>query len=118
MRGKTEDRHERFRYRSNRDGRDFTDLMEIDVLELPKLPPATDASELWYWLKFIKSDDRGVLEEMQERSPQMRKAVGVLMELSADETTRMFVEEREKARRDIASMIGGARRDGKAEGLI
>ena len=39
------------------------------------------------------------------RSPQMRKAVGVLKELSADEQTRMLYESREMARRDIASQV-------------
>ena len=49
---------------------------------------------------------------LAKRSPQMRKAVGVLKELSADERTRMLYEEREKARRDIESLMGGARREG------
>ena len=49
---------------------------------------------------------------LAERNPQMRKAVGVLKELSADERTRMLYEDREKARRDIASMMGGARKEG------
>ena len=39
------------------------------------------------------------------RSPQMRKAVGVLKELSADEATRMLYEKREMARRDIESQL-------------
>ena len=39
------------------------------------------------------------------RSPQMRKAVGVLKELSTDEQTRMLYEKREMARRDIESQI-------------
>ena len=39
------------------------------------------------------------------RSPQMRKAVGVLKELSVDEQTRMLYEKREMARRDIESQI-------------
>jgi hypothetical protein len=47
----------------------------------------------------------------------MRKAVGVLMELSADERTRMLYEEREIARRDIASMMEGAKREGRAKAL-
>jgi predicted transposase YdaD len=50
-----------------------------------------------------------------ERNPQMRKAVGVLKELSADERTRMLYEEHEKARRDIASMMGGAVKDKQIE---
>jgi len=35
----------------------------------------------------------------------MRKAVGVLKELSADEATRMLYEKREMARRDIESQL-------------
>ena len=47
----------------------------------------------------------------------MKKAVGVLMELSADERTRMLAEAREKARRDEASRMDGARREGREEGV-
>ena len=43
----------------------------------------------------------------------MRKTVGILKELSADERTRMLYEEREKARRDIASTMDGAERKGR-----
>ena len=39
------------------------------------------------------------------RSPQIRKAVGVLKELSADEQTRMLYEKREMARRDYESLL-------------
>ena len=106
--------HHKFRYRTE-DGIEFTDLTEINTLELSKLPSATDSSELWYWMKFIKSDDGEVFEMLAERSPQMRKAVGVLKELSADERTRMLYEEREKARRDVASMMGGADKSARVE---
>jgi len=103
--------HNQFRYRTD-DGTEFTALTEINTLELTKLPADEDETELWYWMKFIKSEDTEVMEMLAERSPQMRKAVGVLKELSADERTRMLYEEREKARRDIASMMGGARKEG------
>ena len=106
--------HHQFRYRTE-DGLEFTDLSEINTLELSKLPSEADTTELWYWLKFIKTDDGEVLEMLAERNPQMRKAVGVLKELSADERTRMLYEEREKARRDIASMMGGAVKDARKE---
>ena len=109
--------HHQFRYRTM-DGTEFTDLTEIDTLELSKLPPDDDSSDLWYWMKFINSNDREVLNMIAEKSPQMKKAVGVLMELSADEQTRMLFEEREKARRDIASMMGGAKREGRYEQAI
>ena len=53
---------------------------------------------------------------LAQRSPQMRKAVGVLKELSADECTRMLYENREIARRDMVSRLSGAKREGIVEG--
>jgi predicted transposase/invertase (TIGR01784 family) len=103
--------HNQFHQRTA-DGIQFTDLTEINTLELNKLPTSTDKTDLWYWMEFIKSKGGENMEMLAERSPQMRKAVGVLKELSADERTRMLFEEREKARRDIASRMGGARREG------
>jgi len=102
--------HHQFRYRT-KNGVEFTDLKEINTLELSKLPQNKEDTDLWYWLKFIKSDDREVLEMIAERSPQMKKAVGFLKELSADERTRMLYEERENARRDFVSIVDGAIKD-------
>jgi predicted transposase/invertase (TIGR01784 family) len=96
--------HHQFRYRTDC-GVEFTDLSEINTLDLAKLPPDDDSTELWYWMKFIKTDDEEVLDMLATRSPQMHKAVGVLKELSADEQTRMLYESREMARRDIESMV-------------
>ena len=50
------------------------------------------------------------------RSPQMKKAVGVLKELSADEATRLRYENREKARRDLESQIEEV--DKKWQGVV
>ncbi|GHV50793.1 transposase [Synergistales bacterium] len=106
----------RFRYRSHHDGREFTRLSEINTLELKKLPKIATDDDLWYWTKFIGAEnDVEVLEMIAERSPVMKKAVGVLMELSADERNRMIAEDREKARRDWASRLRRAKRDGVLE---
>jgi predicted transposase/invertase (TIGR01784 family) len=51
-------------------------------------------------------------------NPQIQRAVGVLMELSADEQTRLKYEYREKARRDKLSQMLEARDEGKLEGKI
>jgi len=109
--------HNQFRYRAM-DGTEFSGLTEINTLELTKLPAESDESELWYWTKFIKSDDVEALDMIAEKSPQIKKAVGVLKELSADERTRMIYEDREKARRDIASMVDGAEQKGRREQSI
>jgi predicted transposase/invertase (TIGR01784 family) len=106
--------HNQFRYRTE-EGIEFTDLTEFNTLELNKLPHETDSTELWYWMKFIKSDKEEDLDMLAERNPQMREAVGVLKELSADERTRMLYEEREIARRDYVSRMDGAKREGIAE---
>ena len=45
---------------------------------------------------------------LAHRSAPMRRAVGVLMELSADEQTRLLYEAHEKARRDEVSRTQGA----------
>ena len=87
----------------------------LDFADLNKLPPDDDSTDLWYWMKFIKSDDEEVMDMLATRSPQMRKAVGVLKELSADEATRMRYENREKARRDEESRIADAEKKAKVE---
>ena len=108
--------HNQFRYRSDKNSMELTNLIELNILELPKLPPEADNTKLWDWMKVIKSDDREAMEVIAGRNPQIKKAVGILKDLSADERTRMLTEEREKAWRDYASRIDGARREGRTEG--
>ena len=110
--------HNQFRYRSHRDGAEFTDLTEINTLELSKLPDDEDGLELWRWMKFIESGDEGVLNMLAEKNPKIQKAVGVLKELSADERARMLHERREIARRDMVSLMDGAKREGRIEGRV
>ena len=106
--------HHQFRYRTT-DGREFTNLVEINTLELRKLPYDDDSTDLWCWMKFIKSDDEEVLDMLAQKSPYMRKAVGVLKELSADERTRMIFEKQEMARMDMESRMNGLRMEMNAE---
>ena len=107
--------HRQYRYRTV-DGKEFTNLTEINTLELKKLPNETDRTQLWYWMSFIKASNLEDYDMLAKTSPQIKKAVGILKELSADERTRMLFEEREKARRDIESLMDGARKEGREEG--
>ena len=111
--------HYQFRYRT-RDGIEFSDLTEINCLDLSKLPPEDDSTDLWYWMKFMKSGDEEEMNLLATKSPQMRKAVGVLKELSADEATRLRYEAREKARMDWESIKDDAIRenDKKWQGVV
>jgi len=107
--------HHQFRYRTD-DGVELTDLVELNTLELPKLPPEADKTELWNWMRFIQSSDEEELTMLATRSPELKKAVVVLKELSNDERTRMITEAREKARRDEASRVNSAEKRGREEG--
>jgi hypothetical protein len=63
-------------------------------------------------MRFIETNDEEVLKMLSTKSPELKKAVSVLKELSTDERTRMIAEDREKARRDMASRLNGAREEG------
>jgi len=109
--------HNQFRFRSQ-DGTTLSNITEINVLELPKLPHQSDNSELWDWLEFIRTDDEETIEMLETKSPEMARAVGRLKELSADEAERMIAESYENAQRDQASRIKGARSEGERNGLL
>jgi len=95
---------------------EFTDLLEIHTVELQKLPDSTDGTTLYDWAKFIAAETEEELDMIAQRNPQIGKAAVKLRELSADERARDLFARREKARRDIASMVDDAKHEGRAEG--
>jgi predicted transposase/invertase (TIGR01784 family) len=116
--GDTENRryHNRYRLHDSKTHSEFTDLLEIDTLELPKLPAHTDGTELWDWLEFMKTQDEEELNMLSEKNPEVGKAVARLRELSADEKVRALHEAYEKARRDRIWREESARKEGWKEG--
>jgi predicted transposase/invertase (TIGR01784 family) len=107
--------HHRFTLYDRKNGVEFTDLLELHTLELSKLPGVSDDTELYDWLRFLRAEKKEELEMLTQTNPQINKAVGVLMEISADERNRMLYESREKLRRDEASRMKGAVKDTKTE---
>ncbi|MDR0861795.1 MAG: Rpn family recombination-promoting nuclease/putative transposase [Oscillospiraceae bacterium] len=97
---------------------EFTDLVSLHTLELPKLPSKDDDTELYDWLRFIRAETEEDLNMSAQTNTQIEKAVGVLKELSADERARMLYDAREKQRRDEASRLKGALREGEARGKL
>lgn len=95
--------HHRFILYDREAGVEFTDIVEVNTIELDKLPEATDGTQLYDWAKFINAKTEEELTVIAERNPQIGKAVVKLRQLSADERTRDLYERREKARRDIES---------------
>jgi predicted transposase/invertase (TIGR01784 family) len=83
----------------------YTDITEINTVELPKLPEASDGTELWEFMKFLNAETEEEMETLAERTPNIRKTVVTVKKLSADEEMRMYAEAKEKARRDEASRM-------------
>jgi len=100
--------HHRFVLYDPDNGVEFTDIIEVNTLELEKLPDAEDGTELWNWLKFLSAERKEDLEMLAERSPQVKKAVVRLMELSKDERTRLLYESRQKMEWDNQAREHGA----------
>ena len=109
--------HNRYRLFDPRTGSEFSDLLEVNTLELPKLPQEGDGTPLWDWLKFMGARRKEVLEMLREKNPQVGKAVAKLVELNADERERLIADSREKLRRDIASIKNSATKEGLEKGL-
>ena len=88
---------------------ELTDIVEVHTLELCKIDTDLTEDRLKYWLEFIKAEGEIELETVANRDPLIKKAVVRLMELSADEKTRLLYEAREKERMDLESLLEEAR---------
>ena len=117
--------HNRFTLYDPESSIEFTDLIEIHTLELPKLPETAD-NYLWHWLRFLRAESREDLDMVAQASPKLKKTVVKLLELSEDEEARMIYEAEVKALRDDRARMRGAfengvfqgKAEGKAEGRI
>ena len=63
--------HHRFTLFDSDAGVEFSDMLEINTLELRKLPPGADGTELYDWAKFIDAETEEELTMIAERNPQV-----------------------------------------------
>jgi predicted transposase/invertase (TIGR01784 family) len=91
---------------------------EIFTLELPKLPADNDGSKIWDWLQFLRAKQKGEFDMIAMANPEIRKAVDILYEISADEKVRAEYNARQKAWMDRQSQFDGYFKQGKAEGKV
>jgi predicted transposase/invertase (TIGR01784 family) len=100
---------------------ELTDIIEINTLELSKLPESEDGTNLWNWMKFLSAQKKEDLDMAANTNPQIQKAVVRLEELSNDERTRLLLESRQKLEFDIRMhkrhVENEARKKGQEEGL-
>ena len=108
--------HNRYRLYDPDSGSELTRLLEIDTLELAKLPHNSDGTQLWNWLRFLIAEE-DEMESLAEKNPQIGRAMARLAELSEDEREYLLAESREKMRRDNAARLNAATQKGLEEGL-
>jgi predicted transposase/invertase (TIGR01784 family) len=94
--------HNRYNLYDRVTGSQFSDIIEINTLELSKLPEAEDGTGLWAWLKFLNAKSKEEFDMVATKNPQIKEAVARLEELSQDERTRMLYESRQLYEWDIA----------------
>lgn len=85
---------------------EYTDLLELHILELKKLPPEEqNENGLLKWTRFLNGKCREDFEKMAEKDEYIDEAYELLKKMSADERKRLAYEAREKAVRDYNTQI-------------
>ena len=103
-------------------GEQYTDLLELHILELKKLP-AEDQNEegVIRWMRFLSGKTRKEFEDMAKKDEYIEEAYNELKKLSLDEQKRMEYEARERALHDYTTQMESAERRGveigKQEGI-
>lgn len=99
-------------------GEQYTDLMELHILELKKLPPGDRNEEgVIRWMRFFGGKNRKEFEDMAKTDEYIEEAYDELKKLSMDEQKRMEYEARQKALRDYNSQMKSAREYGLKQGI-
>ena len=103
--------------RDDNTGKLYSDKLEIQILELKKLPDEVKTGDdIIAWMKFFSGKSRKEFEDMANTNEYIDEACNELFKLSADDVKRLEYEAREKAIRDYNSQMNSARRQGEREG--
>ena len=99
-------------------GEQYTDLMELHILELKKLPEEDQNEEgVIRWMRFLSGKTRKEFEDMAEKDEYIEEAYNELKRLSLDEKKRLEYEARERALLDYNTQMRSAERRGEKRGF-
>jgi predicted transposase/invertase (TIGR01784 family) len=99
--------HTTFQLRECSEHFPFSNLLQIDVLDLTKAGNEENKS-LANWLRFIGAEREEEFEMAASTSPVIQEAYAYLRQLSADEEAKLLYEARLKAQRDEWSRVDEA----------
>ncbi len=99
-------------------GEQYTNLMELHILELKKLPEE-DKNEkgVIRWMRFLSGKTKKEFEDMAEKDEYFEEAYNELKRLSMDEKKRLEYEARERAVLDYNTQMRSAERRGEKRGF-
>lgn len=87
--------------RDNKTGKIYNDQLEIQVLELPKIPEEYQHPDgVIAWMKFFRGGNKEELGMIAKENEYLEEAYEDLLEMSQDEEKRFFYEARERDLRD------------------
>jgi len=108
-----EDCYRTISFRDDKTGRQYSDLMEIKILELKKLPKEIPQGEnVMDWMKFFSGKKREEFEDMAKANEYLDEAYQMLMKMSADERKRIEYEARERALKDYNTQMKSSKEQG------
>jgi predicted transposase/invertase (TIGR01784 family) len=109
--------HHRFRFYDAKNKVELTNVLEINTLELAKLPKTSDETDLFDWMRLILAKSEEEYTMLAEKKPIFKKVVAVVKKLSADEEARLEYDKHELWRMDYAATMRNAARKGMERGL-
>jgi hypothetical protein len=76
-----------YRLINRKSGREFSNLLEINVLDLKKVPAGKDGGKLYGWAEFFRAKCREEYKMLAEQAtePGIKEAVMKVLELNEDE---------------------------------
>ena len=99
-------------------GKKYTDKLEIQILELPKLQKkASGPEDVMEWMRFFRGQNKEELKEVAKGNEYLEGAYEDLVKMSLDEKKRLQYEAREKAILDYRSNMEGAEKRGFQRGV-
>ena len=109
--------YRRIHFRDDKTSDLYSDKMELQILELKKLPPEVKTGEdVLAWMKFFSGKSRKEFQTMAKTNEYLDEAYNTLLHLSADEKKRLEYEAREKALKDYNTQISSAEKRGLKAG--
>ena len=109
--------HHKFLMNDATTGVNFTDIVEINTLELGKVPGQSDNTKKHDWLQFLKAEKEEEFDMLATKSPAINSAVVELKRLSQSEEAQRIYEARQKAISDEKARTRTAQSKGRNSAL-